>query len=403
MFIKKFLLVLVLCALITTSGLAETEKTDSLKVKRELLFRAFYQNGKVFKTNDFLRYNNLTADDIDRFHSISIQALWQTNGIHQWEKDFGYPRLGVGIWAAQFFDAPNLGTPFAFYGLFNAPFIQGKNWSWRYELEMGLATNWNDFNPISNKQNLAIGADQTVYLDLGFYFEYKLSTKLSIEIGLSTSHFSNGALKLPNKGINTMAPKFIIQYRPSETNYVKTLLRSIQENEKYEIQFSLYGGSKNVLYTGNDIDSISKYKGVYFPQTGIMTSVHRQIGQKSKLGVGISVGYNASADARILIDGTKLDEENATFKKGFEVNIFPSYELVIDRVSVVIQPGFYLYRQNYQGRRPTVYQRVGIKYHFLSDVFAGISLRAYDYHISDFIEWNIGYRLPLRNTDKTSN
>ena len=106
----------------------------------------------------------------------------------------------------------------------------------------------------------------------------------------------------------------------------------------------------------------------------------------------MSLGYNGSANAKILIDGTELDEENATFKEGFEVSIFPSYEFVVDRASVIVQHGFYLFRQQYEGRRPKTYQRLGIKYHVTKNLYAGLNLRAYKYHISDYIEWNIGYR-----------
>lgn len=163
--------------------------------------------------------------------------------------------------------------------------------------------------------------------------------------------------------------------------------------EKFEWTISLYGGANNVLYTGNDIDSISKYKGVYYPQTGLISTVNRSVGKKSKFGLGLSLGYNGSANAKILIDGTELDEESATFGEGFELSIFPSYELVIDRASVIIQPGIYIYRHCYEGRRPTVYQRVGIKYHFTERLYAGLNLRAYRYYKSDYIEWNIGYQL----------
>ena len=375
------------------AGFTQIHLADSVKVKRKILWRGYYQNGKVFQTNTFLRYNQLTKDDVDHFHAVSIQALWQTNGMHSWEKNFGYPRLGLGIWSAQFFDAPNLGIPVAVYGLFNAPLASGKKWSWDYEFEMGMAFNWKSFNPITNKQNIAIGDDETFYLDLGTYLEYKVSPKISVELGVSLSHFSNGALKLPNYGINTMAPKFVLQYRPSETRFVKPAVEELQKISDWELQMGVYGGADNVLYTGSDVDSITKYKGVYFPQTGILLSLNRQISKMSKFGVGVSLGYNGTANSRILIDGTELDEQSATFSEGFEVSIFPSYEFVIDRASVIFQPGFYLYRQKYDGRRPAMYQRIGIKYHFLPNLYAGISLRAYNFYISDYIEWNVGYRI----------
>jgi hypothetical protein len=39
------------------------------------------------------------------------------------------------------------------------------------------------------------------------------------------------------------------------------------------------------------------------------------------------------------------------------------------------------------------YQRIGLKYHIFENIFAGINVRAYDFSIADYIEWNIGYRI----------
>jgi hypothetical protein len=101
----KFVSILaVIVFLLPTFLFSNDNIADSLSVKRNVLFRGSYQNGKVFQTNSFLKEGNQIRDDIDQFHSVSLQALWQTNGTHQWEHDFGFPRLGVGIWCARFYD-----------------------------------------------------------------------------------------------------------------------------------------------------------------------------------------------------------------------------------------------------------------------------------------------------------
>jgi len=41
---------------------------------------------------------------------------------------------------------------------------------------------------------------------------------------------------------------------------------------------------------------------------------------------------------------------------------------------------------------PGYYQRIGVKYHFMNNTFLGISLRAYNFYQSDFIEWTLGHR-----------
>ncbi|MEI7502254.1 MAG: hypothetical protein WCJ61_03135 [Paludibacter sp.] len=34
-----------------------------------------------------------------------------------------------------------------------------------------------------------------------------------------------------------------------------------------------------------------------------------------------------------------------------------------------------------------------MKYYVAEDVFVGITLRDYAFHVSDFVEWNVGYRI----------
>jgi hypothetical protein len=69
--------------------------------------------------------------------------------------------------------------------------------------------------------------------------------------------------------------------------------------------------------------------------------------------------------------------------------------LAINRLSLIIQPGFYLYRTKYGERSPATYQRIGIKYNILKDISLGINMHAYYFSIADYIEWTIGYRLHL--------
>ena len=88
-----------------------------------------------------------------------------------------------------------------------------------------------------------------------------------------------------------------------------------------------------------------------------------------------------------------MDEVDLPFMDHIELSVYPSYELVVNRLSLLIQPGFYVYRKKTEELSPDFYQRVGVKYDFLKDYFFGVNLHAYKLHISDFIEWNIGRRI----------
>ena len=88
-----------------------------------------------------------------------------------------------------------------------------------------------------------------------------------------------------------------------------------------------------------------------------------------------------------------MESAGGKFSDKIFLSIYPSYELVINKVSIIIQPAFYLYRKKLVNQTPVFHQRVGLKYHFTDHLFIGITLVAYKFHVSEFIEWNIGYRL----------
>jgi hypothetical protein len=88
-----------------------------------------------------------------------------------------------------------------------------------------------------------------------------------------------------------------------------------------------------------------------------------------------------------------LDAIDGKFSDKLLVSIYPSYELAITKTSLIIQPAFYIYRKKLKIQSPVFHQRIGLKYHITEHLFVGITLVDYQFHVSDFIEWNIGYRI----------
>ena len=107
----------------------------------------------------------------------------------------------------------------------------------------------------------------------------------------------------------------------------------------------------------------------------------------------MTMEFNGSQNSQIVVNGTSLEKSNLPFDRHLALSIYPSYELVVNKLSLIIQPGIYLFRMNTANMTPIMYQRIGVKYHFLKNTFAGINLRAYNYYESDFIEWTFGHRI----------
>jgi hypothetical protein len=260
---------------------------------------------------------------------------------------------------------------------------------------VGYSFNWKSFD--ENKYNIAMGAKESAYVDAGPALEYNFENGMLLDFGVSVTHFSNGAMKKPNFGINTLAPKVSLGYNLSGRKKIFNYQEIPVFQKKSECFVSLFPGWENEIYKSTDVDSVTKFYGTTYSVFGLSATFNRQISYKSKIGVGFMVDYFGAANPTISIVNGILEDKHASFKEGLELSIFPSYELVINRFSIVAQEGIYLYRAKYSFlRSPSVYQRLGFKYEVFKDFTIGAYIRMYNYNTSHFIEWTLGYRFHLK-------
>ena len=362
------------------------------KPPKKYVLGFLYGNGYVFQTNPFVKGDNTEKVSIKNYQAFSVRIMFQTTGRKPWHQLYEYPYWGFGIHVSDFYNTEEMGVPVALYAFLNAPFYRWNNLSLNYEIDFGITGNWRHFNPVNNQYNVAIGAGETVYIHVGAGLAYSVSSRWEAELGIGLAHFSNGALKLPNFGLNTFSPRIEIRYKVHGNPVLKK--QKITPFKKFSsLEFTAFTGLKNVLFDSAQVNIETKYKGVYFPVFGFKTTFNYQISHKSKFGVGMAVSYDGSVNARVAVDKGELEVIDLPFTEQLRVSIYPSYELVMGPYSLLIQPGFYIFRKQFPHQVPVSYQRIGLKYTFANHITVGISLRAYDFHVSDFIEWSLGYQL----------
>lgn len=77
----------------------------------------------------------------------------------------------------------------------------------------GLTYNWKHYDQELNPFNIAIGANKTVYINIGATPNFYASNRFDIGFGFSATHFSNGATTLPNFGLNLAAAGIFTKYQ----------------------------------------------------------------------------------------------------------------------------------------------------------------------------------------------
>ena len=70
-----------------------------------------------------------------------------------------------------------------------------------------------------NEVNNAIGSNINAYIQLRFGLEWKIAKPLRLVTAFTYNHFSDGAVKLPNLGINTMTGTVGLIYYPNIEKY----------------------------------------------------------------------------------------------------------------------------------------------------------------------------------------
>jgi hypothetical protein len=385
----------ILLTLISTTSLlpAQTDTTNTHIQWNwdKLSITGMYQSGRIMPTNIFVRGSNAHSAIIDDYQSFALKLSTQTTGEHLWEQLCNYPSWGVSVNALDFFNSAEIGIPIAVHGFINAPIYRYNRFALNYEFGFGITFNWKSFNPLTNKYNVAIGAGEAFMSDAGMNVSYELTDHIDLVGGASFSHFSNGAIKLPNFGINAIAPKISLKYNFYERpKFIKREVPKFTPHNEWV--FSTFAGMKNIIYDSMNVSLSEKYKGMFFPIYGISALFNRQISYSSKIGIGMTVNYNESINAQVAVDNNKLVDVDGKLLDGFQVSIYPSYEICADKISVVLQPAFYIIRKASKNQSPVFHQRIMIKYHITDQIFAGITLRDYSMH-ADFVEWTLGYRI----------
>lgn len=295
----------------------------------------------------------------------------------QYYQIYNYPIYGIGIYSGTF-HSDIIGSPYAIYGFVQTPISprEDSRWSYDYRIGLGLSGNFKPYNEHENPLNLVIGSKNNVFIDLGIRAQYKLSPHWKLGAGLAFHHFSNGALALPNKGVNLVPLTLSAAYQINPD--IKIKRDSVLEPYSKKVMFHVnYGiGAKQLR---DDLDQ-------RFPKSTFSVYASRHVSYKWRLGGGFDLFYSSSGN----------DEEIAGDKTGkfsSKVSGGPSFyiaHILNERLVLNGNIGYYIHNQRFNGEIKKFFLRAGARYYVYGNFNTGVSIKA---HMgkADFIEWTVGY------------
>lgn len=328
---------------------------------------------------------NMAGSDFDEildskdYFSIDFRGGYQSIGKNIYDGLYRYPEWGVGYFGVKLYNDTLFGIPNAVFAYIDVPFNKwdpNRKWSFSYSIAGGLSYNFRPNNPETNPLNTLIGSYKNVYIDLGFYANYKLSKTIDAKMGLSFVHFSNGASTLPNMGMNLLGPKIILQHHVVRERPEVYVREEIPEWEKRHGIFIYQAfGSKQLEDHGtsylNTTTSLAyKYWFMY----------------KGQAVAQLDAFYDGSNNNRNEVP--EADRDNPA--NLWSVGIFIGYEAIYNRWSFISGWGHYIWR-NYEYSNPN-YQRFGVRYRVYEGLVFGVGLKARTF-AADYIEWSVAYNI----------
>ena len=245
--VKSFLILLLLC--LWSRGLLSQELRPWSVESRLYL-------GKIVKHNP-----EIIFDPPPLTYGFEIGMQWQTYGRKVWQEWQGYPKIGLALSYFNLGERDTVGNAYAVRYSITKDLWEKEKWHIDFQFGGGFAWLDRPFNRLSNPSNNAIGSALNAFALINFRVNYQLNTYWTASAGISLTHYSNGAGRLPNLGINVPSLNFGMIYssRPlSEPDFIRhKQLKAAEKRFGLRLEYGI--GYREIQTTGGPRYPIRSY------------------------------------------------------------------------------------------------------------------------------------------------
>lgn len=321
----------------------------------------------------FLFQHKLDMDQLVSGHIPSIELYWgkQHGGDALWHHHYNFPQTGLGLQYVDF-NNPRAGKAISILPYINFQLAKGKRDALQLRSGWGLGYLTRKFDINTNRKNLAVSSRINAAFSFILEYRHTFAERFTILTGLSLTHFSNGALKIPNAGLNVFGANFAFQHHFGQ----------LQAYNRTPSRPELLRSWQLVIWNGafpKETEPVNR--GKFFAYT---VSVGASKLLKSTKG-SFSAGLDYSYDGTLKVRRAGVDTPFPA-----RLGLHLGYIMHIGKLSVPFQQGIYLI-DKFKTNTP-VYQRIGLRYHLTKPFFLTVNLRTH-FFTADFIEAGFGIRL----------
>ena len=303
-------------------------------------------------------------------HRSSISHLPQKSSQHldiSYTKYSNYaPNFGIGLNYINSGNQTYIGNIGGIYG-FTKMLLTPKDSTLKFKLGIGTAYVEKIYDPIKNNKNIAIGTHWNANVVLQIEKEIAIKKQHFLHLGFSITHFSNGAFKNPNLGLNFVS--FALGYSYFKNKKTVFVPKENDKQMKWSINIAWKTGFRENY----------EYQERKYPFHSLSIFANNQKNNKKNYLFGIDFFYNPSVQFF----------NSAT--SPLQIGSFIGKEWSLNKLLLEIDLGTYLFDQ-YKSDG-FIYQRLAINYNITKNIKTSISLKLHRLSVAQVLQLGIAYQI----------
>ena len=292
---KVFLLLMLICVFYTASA------EDSIKIRRHKFVSFQMAEGVVLPTSRIIKGKTKTPNVLAMSFKYGLYAKGD-----KWEDYYyGMPYKGIAFHKPYYSMSKEMGNPFSVF-LFQGAKLKefGAGLSLNYEINLGLSFNWNHYDVLVNPDFEVFGSSINAHLGGVLYLKKPISKQFDLHLGVDVLHFSNGAQRTPNYGLNSMSAIVGLAYNmtneKSPARSIAYMPPAFDKHVVHDVSFFVTQRTLNVDTT--DANLKSKYPERRFKVSGLNYAIMWHNTRRFMWGPGLDMVYDEGNGVRIYGD-----------------------------------------------------------------------------------------------------
>lgn len=353
---------LIFCLLLTSFSWSQEQVQDEwsiqFKAKSGLLVAHRGTMGHLYRESVF-------AGELSLYKRIRSKS---------WSSDYKNPYAGITVYGSNFGNQAILGDGFGAYGFIEFPWNRGKRHVLTAKVGAGIGFITKVYDPIKNPKNVAMSSYVNALICLGLQGKWYFTENDAFVYGMDLTHFSNGATKVPNLGLNL--PFLSIGYARVVGN------KTIDTVPKLEVPKQPF--FKGWSYAPIGILSFKENfptGGKKYPVYALSNVFYRRF--KAKVGMEFALDLMSK---QALFGYREYIPKNQW--RIFQIGTYLGYAIPLDKLRFVIGMGYYV-KDRYDAD-DAFYHRVGLRYQAKNGLLLNLVLKSH-WAKADYIEFGLGY------------